>query len=122
MIVDDDNDQLLTLRIALEKLDIDYDVIAANSGELCLELLKNNEGPDIILLDIMMPGMSGWEVYHILKDNASWMDIPIVFLTARSDRMAKNAGKLLGDDYIEKPVEVKELKIKIDRILEKNSI
>ena len=122
MIVDDDQDQLLTIRIALEKLDIDYDVITANGGKPCLEILKNYEIPDIILLDIMMPEMSGWEVFHILRENTSWMNIPIVFLTARSDKIAKNAGELLGDDYIEKPVEIKELKIRIDRILEKNSI
>ena len=122
MIVDDDQDQLLTIRIALEKLDIDYDVITANGGKPCLEILKNYEIPDIILLDIMMPEMSGWEVFHILRENTSWMNIPIVFLTARSDKIAKNAGELLGDDYIEKPVEIKELKIRIDGILEKNSM
>ena len=85
MIVDNDQDQLLTIRIALEKLDIDYDNITANGGKPCLEILKNYEIPGIILLDIMMPETSGWEVFHILRENTSWMNIPIVFLTARSD-------------------------------------
>ncbi|MCK5342393.1 MAG: response regulator, partial [Candidatus Heimdallarchaeota archaeon] len=74
---------------------------------------------DIILLDIMMPEMSGWEVYDKLRDNPAWQDIPIVFLTARTDRIAENAGEFLGDDYIEKPVDIKVLQQRIDRIVEK---
>ena len=83
----------------------------------CIELLKNNEIPDLILLDIMMPEMNGWELFDKLKDNPSWGKIPIVFLTARTDRIAENAGQFLGDDYIEKPVKAEELRNIIEKTL-----
>ncbi|MFO8078641.1 MAG: response regulator, partial [Thermoplasmatota archaeon] len=67
----------------------------------------------------MMPGMSGWEVFDTLKDNPSWKNIPIVFLTARTDDLAEDAGKFLGEDYIEKPFEIDELIKRVDKIIEK---
>ena len=120
MLVDDEEDQLFGIKKALEKKYGDeYKVIPARNGAECFELLKHNETPDLILLDIMMPEMSGWEVFDKLKDNPSWKDIPIVFLTARTDRIAENAGEFLGDDFIEKPVKTEELKNRIDKVLEK---
>jgi len=116
MIVDDNPDIILSIKGGLEFIENDYEIISAESGEKCLELLKNNEIPDLILLDIMMPKMSGWETFDKLKENASWTKIPVVFLTARTDRVAKNAGGFLGDDYIEKPFEITELKKRIDEI------
>ena len=85
----------------------------------CFVLLKNNEIPDLILLDIMMPETSGWAVFDKLKENPSWKDIPVVFLTVRTDEIAENAGSFLGDDYIEKPVDAEELKKRIDKVLKK---
>ncbi len=120
MLVDDDEDLIFGIKTALEdKYGGELEIIPANSGMKCLELLKNNEMPDLILLDIMMPGMSGWEVFNRLRDNPSWKDIPIVFLTVRTDMTAKKAGGFLGDDYIEKPVKTEELKNRIDKVLEK---
>ncbi|MCK5031531.1 MAG: response regulator, partial [Thermoplasmatales archaeon] len=69
--------------------------------------------------DIMMPEMSGWETFDKLKENASWGKIPIVFLTARKDRIAKDAGDFLAEDYIEKPAKIPELKQRLDNILKK---
>ena len=97
----------------------EYKVITADGGMRCLELLQNNEIPDLILLDIIMPEMTGWETFDRIKENLKWRDIPIVFLTARTDRMAKEAGGFLGDDYIEKPFEITDLKERIDKVLEK---
>ncbi len=115
MIVDDNPDIILSIKSGLEVVAGDYEIIGAESGEKCLELLET-ETPDLILLDIMMPEMSGWETFDKLKGNASWGKIPVVFLTARTDRIAKNAGGFLGDDYIEKPFEIAELKRRIDEI------
>ena len=115
MIVDDNPDILLSIKNGLEVVAGDYEVIGVESGEKCLELLET-ETPDLILLDIMMPEMSGWETFDKLKGNASWGKIPVVFLTARTDKVAKNAGGFLGDDYIEKPFEIAELKRRIDEI------
>jgi two-component system response regulator VicR len=115
MIVDDNPDIILSIKSGLKVVASDYEIIGAESGEKCLELLET-ETPDLILLDIMMPEMSGWETFDKLKGNASWGKIPVVFLTARTDRIAKNAGGFLGDDYIEKPFEIAELKRRIDEI------
>jgi len=115
MVVDDNPDIILSIKNGLEFAEDDYEIIGAESGEKCLELLETVT-PDLILLDIMMPEMSGWETFDKLKGNASWGEIPVVFLTARTDRVARNAGGFLGDDYIEKPFEIMELKSKIDEI------
>jgi two-component system response regulator VicR len=115
MIVDDNPDIIFSIKSGLEVVDGNYEIIGAQSGEKCLELLET-ETPDLILLDIMMPEMSGWETFDKLKGNASWEKIPVVFLTARTDRIAKNAGGFLGDDYIEKPFEIAELKRRVDEI------
>ena len=122
MLVDDEKDQIFGIKTALEEsYPGEFQIISAESGEKCLELLENDSSPDLILLDIMMPEMSGWEVYDKIRDNPQWGNIPIVFLTARTDRIAENAGEFLGDDYIEKPVEVEELKNRINKVLaEKN--
>jgi len=115
MIVDDNPDIIFSIKSGLEVVEGNYEIIGAQSGEKCLELLET-ETPDLILLDIMMPEMSGWETFDKLKGNASWENIPVVFLTARTDRIAKNAGGFLGDDYIEKPFEIAELKRRVDEI------
>jgi len=109
MVVDDEPDQIFTVKTILDNFSNEYEIIGANSGSDCLKLLKNNQIPDLILLDIMMPKMSGWEVYSCLKENSSWKNIPIVFITARNDIVAKKAGGFLGHDYIEKPYKEKEL-------------
>jgi CheY-like chemotaxis protein len=121
MVVDDDPDVRYTMKLKLEKIDDQYTVIPVESGMQCLELLKKNEIPDLILLDIMMPEMSGWEIYNKLKEKKDWSGIPVVFLTARTDRMAENAGGFLGDDYIEKPCDVLEIKERIDKVLKNTS-
>lgn len=116
MVVDDDQDQISTLKYVLENFDNKYEVIGVNDGTQCFQLLKDENIPDLILLDIMMPEMNGWEVYNKLKENSSWKNIPVIFLTARTDRIAKNAGKFLGDDFIEKPFSKEDLMKRIDKI------
>ena len=118
LIVDDDPSVGYTVKNGLESLDPEYNVTSVDRGQKCLELLENNQNPDIILLDVMMPEMSGWEVINRIKRNPSWEKIPIIFLTARTDDIAKNAGNFLAEDYIEKPCEIPELKRRIDKILE----
>ena len=117
MVVDDEPDQIFTIKKSLEKPGNDYEFITANSGAQCLELLEKNQIPDLILLDIMMPEMSGWIVFDKLKDNTTWEKIPIIFLTARTGKIAVNAGEFLGNDFIEKPFDTKDLKSRIDKVL-----
>ena len=117
MVVDDDPKQISFLKYFLESLGNQYEVISANNGMQCFQLLKNNQIPDLILLDIMMPEMSGWEVLKNLKENSSWKNIPVIFLTARADEVAKKAGGFLGDDYIGKPFKKEDIIKKIDNFL-----
>ena len=117
MVVDDEPDQIYVIKKSLEKAGVTYEIITANSGAQCLEFLEKNQIPDLILLDIMMPEMSGWIVFDKLKDNVMWEKIPIIFLTARTDKIAENAGGFLGDDFIEKPFDTKNLKSRIDKVL-----
>jgi CheY-like chemotaxis protein len=117
LVVDDSADVITSLKIGLEDISGMYKILGAENGQKCLEMLKKNIIPDIIFLDIMMPQMSGWEVFDRIKENPSWNSIPIIFLTARTDRVAKNAGNFLGEDYIEKPFNIADLKKRIENVL-----
>lgn len=117
LIVDDEPSVAYTVKTGLECMDDKYNVITLNGGKECLQYLKKNQKPDIILLDVMMPGMTGWETYDKIKENSSWSDIPIIFLTARTDEIARKAGNFLAEDYIEKPARIPDIKQRIDNVL-----
>lgn len=119
IVVDDDPGVRYTVKNGIEALDEDYQIITVESGMQCLELLEKNQIPDLILLDVMMPGLTGWKTFDKIKENKSWTNIPIIFLTARTDRIAKDAGGFLAEDYVEKPAKIPELKKRIDMILKK---
>jgi CheY-like chemotaxis protein len=119
IIVDDDPDCRLSVKQTLEKKNNKYVVTCVSSGKECLELLKNNKLPDLILLDIMMPGMSGWETFEHIQKNQLWKNIPIIFLSVRDDDFAKDSGKFLATDFIKKPYQIEEFKKRIDNIFKK---
>jgi len=99
-LVDDDT---ANLRIGSNVLETQYDVATAPSAAKLFSLLEYNN-PAIILLDIVMPGMNGYEVIKILKSNPQTKGIPVIFLTARSESDDELAGLSLGAvDYITKP-------------------
>ncbi|MDH7517730.1 MAG: response regulator [Candidatus Thermoplasmatota archaeon] len=116
MIVDDEPDILTTVGKILE-LD-GYEVIRAVNGRDCLDKLNVNT-PDLILLDIMMPEMSGWDVAARIKENPKWNMIPIVFLTVKNDVMSKGMGSLAAEDYITKPFDIKDLRNRVEKALNK---
>ena len=121
MIVDDEKDQIFCIKTGFEQeFPNEYEIIGVESGKKCFELLEKNVKPDLILLDIMMPYMDGWEVFDKIKANQTWKKIPIIFLTARSDGLAKSAGSMIADDYIEKPIDIHELRTRIDNVLKKD--
>ncbi|WP_421829471.1 response regulator [Lacisediminimonas profundi] len=102
LVVDDTPDNLAMMS---ELLQDDCRVRVANNGERALRLAGSAEPPDLILLDIMMPGMDGYEVCKRLKAEASTRDIPVIFLTARSGAEDERMGLDLGAvDYITKPI------------------
>ena len=120
MLVDDEKDQIFFIKTSFENLfGKDYTIVPAESGEKCFESLNKKNIPDLILLDIMMPKMNGWEVFDRLRANPEWKNIPIIFLTARTDEFAEHAGALIAEDYIKKPIEIKELKTRIDNVLKR---
>lgn len=106
LIVDDTEANVHTLMNLLEE---EYDVLASLSGEDALELL-NEEHVDLILLDIVMPGMDGFEVCRQLKANNKTEDIPVIFLTAKTDEDSiERAYDVGGVDYINKPFRMREI-------------
>jgi len=102
LIVDDSAENLIVLS---ELLRPDYRVLAANSGESALRVANSAPQPDLILLDVMMPGMDGYAVLARLRENAATRDIPVIFLTALAAAQDEERGLLLGAaDYITKPI------------------
>lgn len=116
MVVDDDIGVIYTIKRGLEETD-EYEVMTVNRGVECFDLLKKNKIPDLILLDSMMPEMSGWETYKQLKNHDVWKNIPVMFLTDRTNHIPKEGDGFIGDDYIEKPFKVPKLKKRIEKIL-----
>ncbi|QLC49193.1 response regulator [Methanolobus zinderi] len=115
LIVDEELDALTALRVALESEG--YNVVVALDGFEGLEKAKT-ENPDAILLDIMMPGMDGFEVCKRLKSDPSTRHIPVIMLTAKGETDDKVEGLELGaDDYVTKPFNLKELKARIRTVL-----
>ena len=118
LVVDDEPDILLTVSQILEIFG--YNVIEAKNGQECIEkLCEMRDNPNLVLLDIMMPEISGWDVAAKIKDNPDWKKIPIVFLTAKGDTMSIGMGNLTAMDYIVKPFDVKDLKQRLEKILKK---
>ncbi|MCD6565751.1 MAG: response regulator [Bacteroidales bacterium] len=111
LIVDDDNTNLQVIGSFLYNKN--YKIILAKNGNDALKSVENNH-PDLILLDIMMPGMNGYEVCEKLKDNNQTKDIPIMFLTAKTETKDIIKGfKTGGVDYITKPFIKEELLARI---------
>ncbi|MFA7280347.1 MAG: two-component system response regulator [Sterolibacterium sp.] len=102
LVVDDTPDNLSLMSGLLKDL---YKVKVANNGEKALKIVRGDSPPDLILLDIMMPGLSGYDVCKELKDDAATRDIPIIFLTAMSGTEDEKKGLEMGAaDYITKPI------------------
>ncbi len=111
------DDTIVNLDILAELL-CKYDVIDAISGEDALEIL-DFEDVDLILLDIMMPEMDGYEVCKRIKENEKTKDIPIIFITAKTDEMSiEKAYDIGGTDYVTKPFMPKELLARVKKELQ----
>ncbi len=102
LIVDDDPSNLLILSGLLRPY---YEVLAATSGERALKIVEGQPRPDLVLLDVMMPGMNGYVVMDHLKANPATRDIPVIFLTALGEAQDEERGLEAGAvDYIAKPI------------------
>lgn len=116
LVVDDSPDNLSVL---IELLRPDYQVLAATSGESALRVANTLPAPDLILLDVMMPEMDGYEVLQRLRNNPATQHIPVVFLTALTDATEMERGLKLGAaDYITKPFQPTVLMARVSVQLE----
>jgi diguanylate cyclase (GGDEF)-like protein len=116
LVVDDTESNIDMLYGLLED---NYDLLAATSGVDALEIIDEEDNIDLILLDIMMPDMDGYEVCARLKENEKTKDIPVIFITAKSsDDDIEKAYSVGGNDYITKPFKPKELTSRIRRELQ----
>jgi PleD family two-component response regulator len=115
LIVDDErfNRQLLEVMLAPEG----YLLATASSGEEALTMVAERP-PDLILLDVMMPGMDGYQVAARIKGNVASRDIPVILLTALDDRSSRIHGLRVGaEDFLTKPVNHIELTIRVKKLL-----
>jgi sigma-B regulation protein RsbU (phosphoserine phosphatase) len=112
LIVDDAPENIQVLMGTLKN---QYAIVAATSGEKALKLAVAEPQPDLILLDIMMPGMDGFEVCQRLKTDASTCEIPVIFLSALDDTVNKVKGFSIGAvDYISKPFHPEEVLVRVN--------
>jgi DNA-binding response OmpR family regulator len=117
LVVDDEAPIRLLCRVNLEAEGME--VIEAADGHTGLELARS-EHPDVILLDVMMPAMDGWQVAEQLFDDSQAGEIPLVFLTARAELRDRARGLELGGvDYITKPFNPVELASVVQRLLDR---
>lgn len=114
MVVDDEADVRLVARVVLSSAG--YDVIEADSGESALGALDRGAEPDVILLDVRMPGMDGWEVVRRLRSDPERAGVPIVIFTAQLTVRDDAPVELREDEYvILKPFQPDELLVAVER-------
>lgn len=122
LLVDDDPDFLEATRAVLESKP--YQVLTALNGQEGLDKAQTDE-PDLVLLDIIMPGLDGFEVCRRLKENPRLSCIPVMMITSFSERymdtsLAMSQGLTLeADDFIDKPIVPAELLLRVEKLLKK---
>jgi two-component system response regulator VicR len=116
--IEDEPEMIMLIKAILNRKG--YDVVGANNGREGLETIERVK-PDLILLDLMMPGMDGWEVYQKLKASETMQHIPVIVVTAKAQSIDKMLGLHIAkvDDYIAKPFSPNELVESIEKVLAK---
>jgi DNA-binding response OmpR family regulator len=114
--IEDEAEMIDLIRLILSRRG--FDVKGAAGGLEGLELVRK-EKPDLVLLDLMMPDMDGWEVYQQMKADEATHDIPVIVVTAKAQSIDKVLGLHIAkvDDYIAKPFSPQELLASIDTVL-----
>jgi two-component system KDP operon response regulator KdpE len=117
LVIDDDVKLVEALKLYLTNAG--YEVIAATDGLEGLQKMYAHR-PDLIILDVMMPKMDGWEACHRIREIS---DVPIIMLTARGQEAEKVRGLKLGaDDYVAKPFSLKELEARVEAVLRRTRL
>jgi len=116
LIVDDEQALAEVVKMQLEVSG--YEVIMAHDGQTGLEVARN-EGPDLIILDLMLPKLNGHQVCRMLKFDEKYKKIPIIMFTSRADKKNEEIGKEVGADaYLSKPFEPDVLLAKVKELLQ----
>ncbi len=111
LVVDDEKRIVEIIKAYLEREG--YEVVAAYDGNTAIELARS-QSPDLIILDLMLPQISGWDVCRILRKDS---DVPIIMVTARDEVTDKIVGLEIGaDDYLSKPFDTKELVARVKAV------
>lgn len=115
--VDDDLD--LTRLVEAELQDAGYEITIANDGEEGIETILS-ANPDLVILDVMMPKMNGWEVCKYLRSKEAFADLPVLMLTGIGPLMNDMTSPLYGaSDHLDKPFEMEDLVERVDTLLAK---
>lgn len=119
LIVDDEADLREILQFNIQSWG--YDTLCAESAECALEIIRSGESVDLILLDVMLPGMSGFKLASIIRGEMN-LSIPIIFLTAKiSENDMLTGFSAGGDDYITKPFSINEVRARIQAVLKRST-
>lgn len=119
--IEDDPDMIDLVSLILSRRG--FSVKGASGGVIGLDMIVS-EIPDLVLLDLMMPDLDGWDVYQQMKAQAKTRNIPVIVITAKAQAIDRVLGLRIAkvDDYICKPFSPNELVASIDRIVEKNQL
>jgi DNA-binding response OmpR family regulator len=114
--IEDEEEMIDLVRLILVRRG--FTVIGANGGREGLETVRR-ENPDLVLLDLMMPDMDGWDVYQQMKADESIRDIPVIVVTAKAQSIDKVLGLTIAkvEDYISKPFSPQELLDSVEKVL-----
>ncbi len=118
--IEDDQEMIELVVLILTRRD--FQVQGSSSGRNGLDIIFQNP-PDLILLDLMMPGMDGWEVFQQLKANDKTRGIPVIVITAKAQAIDRVLGLHIArvDDYLSKPFRPQELVDSVERVLSRDS-
>ena len=117
LVVDDDDDIRQVVAFTLKTLAVPVDVVQAMDGQEAVEMAEAHP-PDLVVLDIMMPRLDGFETCTKLRQSVRTAFVPILMLTASADEMSRSKGYLVGtDDYMSKPFQPLDLKLRVTRLL-----
>ncbi len=115
LVVDDEPNILISLEFLMRRAG--FEVRSASDGEAALAAIQEDP-PDLVLLDVMMPKKDGYEVCETVRANPAWSGVRIVMLTARGRDIEREKGLALGaDDYVTKPFATRELVDKVNALL-----
>lgn len=116
VIIDDNKSVLSSVENYLKENHDDWKIVTAASGEELFGILKTEEA-DLIVLDIEMPNLDGWQISARLHRNKDWSNIPLILMSTKSDELTKQLAGKVSNDFIEKPFELEDLDNRIKKQL-----